>query len=187
MLPATSSALSRDRTFAAALTFVFDREGGYVNHPADPGGATNMGITRTTLMEYRGRPASEADLRALTKAEAADIYRKRYWDAVRGDDLPPALAMALMDGGVNCGPARARKWLQAALKVKQDGDIGPVTLAAVRGAPIGPLLAEVMAQRLVHHANLSTFSNFGLGWMRRCAALTILCAAALPLSTETKS
>jgi hypothetical protein len=101
--------------FDRALTLVLQSEGGYADDPRDPGGATNRGITRATLARWRGRPVSKAELRALGRAEAAAIYRALYWDALRGDDLPAGLDIALFDYGVNSGPARAARTLQAVL------------------------------------------------------------------------
>jgi hypothetical protein len=120
-----------DLRFAACLEEVLWHEGGYADNPRDPGGATNLGITIATLGEWRGRAVTKADVKALTREEAAAIYRARYWKRVRGDALPAGLDLAVFDFAVNSGPARAVKALQRELGVAQDGLVGPVTLGAL--------------------------------------------------------
>jgi len=146
-------------------------EGGYVDHPDDPGGATNLGITRETLARYRGRPVSKAEVRALDADTARAIYRRFYWEALRCDDLPAGIDLAVFDGGVNQGPGRAARLLQRALNVGVDGIIGPVTLGAARSADPGGLLDEFMALRMRAYGRLARlFRTFGLGWSRRLMA-----------------
>jgi lysozyme family protein len=117
-------------SFERALALVFELEGGFVDHPRDPGGATKFGITRATLAEARDRPASVADVRGLTRAEAAAIYRRLYWREAGCDRLPPGLDLVVFDFAVHAGPARAAKVLQGVLGLKQDGVIGAVTQKA---------------------------------------------------------
>lgn len=157
--------------FDRALTFVLRFEGGYADHPADPGGATNMGITRAALAAWRGQPVSKADVRALKRAEAAAIYRARYWDAIRADELPSGLDLALFDAAVNSGPSRSVRLLQRALGIKQDGRLGPVTLAAITSAQPARLLASLCAARRDFLKSLPTFPVFGRGWSTRVDAL----------------
>ena len=166
--------------FDYALTFEFEFEGGYSDHPADPGGATNLGITITELARERGHLVTKQDVRDLTKAEAANIYHDRYWEAARCDELPAGLDLAVFDCAVNQGLGRARRFLQAAAGVKVDGKIGPVTMVAVHEASPGPLLIDFMAHRMQGYGSLTRlFGVFGLGWSRRLiachtAALTLL-------------
>lgn len=154
--------------FSACLAEVLRHEGGFVDHPADPGGATNRGITLATLSDWRGRPVSKSEVRALTVAEAAAIYRARYWDVVQGDRLPPGVDLAVFDFAVNSGPGRAARTLQQVLVVPQDGAIGPVTLAALARAP-GPvtLIIALCDARLRFLRGLPTWPTFGKGWARR--------------------
>ena len=142
-------------------------EGGYVDDAADPGGATRYGITRKTLSRRRGRRVSKVEVRALTRAEAVEIYRARYWDACRCGELPAPLALAVFDCAVNQGPKRARKLLQKAAGVAADGVIGPLTLAAVEKAPSTEILGAFMARRALHYAGLAQLLRFGRGWFRR--------------------
>ncbi|MCZ8375029.1 MAG: glycoside hydrolase family 108 protein [Beijerinckiaceae bacterium] len=160
-------------TFEPALAFVLRHEGGFADHPADPGGATNLGITLATLSAWRGHAATVADLRALTRDEAASIYRARYWDAIAGDDLPAGLDLVIFDAAVNSGPTRAARWLQALLSVPVDGRIGPVTLEAARAFATAGLVAGFTARRQAFVESLPTFRTFGRGWSRRIAAARV--------------
>ena len=130
--------IARDRfpsRFEHAVGLVLQHEGGFVQHPSDPGGATKFGITRETLARARGRPVSVDDVRRPdARRRPSPIYRRLYWDAVRADELPPGLDLAVFDLAVNSGPSRAVRMLQAVLGVEADGIVGPVTLA---GRPAG--------------------------------------------------
>jgi lysozyme family protein len=115
-----------DKAFDQVIIY----EGGYVNHPKDPGGPTNLGITQSTLSSYLGRRASVQEVRALTKAAVKPIYKKRFWDVLRCDDLPGGVDLAVYDFGVNSGTSRAARYLQSVVGVSQDGKIGPATISA---------------------------------------------------------
>lgn len=154
-------------TFDHALAVVLGHEGGYVDHPADPGGATKFGITLPTLSLWRGKTVTKAEVRALGRDEASAIYRARYWDTVRGDDLPAGLDLALFDFAVNSGPSRAISTLQEILDVPADGRMGPVTIAALGTRGAEALVAELCARRLAFLRRLTTFPVFGKGWIRR--------------------
>lgn len=153
------------------LAIVLRHEGGFVNHPADPGGATKFGITLNTLSRARGRPASVEDVRRLTEAEAAAIYRRLYWEPLRPDELPGGLALALFDFAVHSGPARALRVLQGLLGVEPDGLMGPLTLNAARTAdPVGTIRRLTRA-RLAGLTRLAAWPVFGAGWRRRVLAV----------------
>ncbi|MBC8050740.1 MAG: glycoside hydrolase family 108 protein [Chitinophagales bacterium] len=157
--------------FSAALKHVLKFEGGYSDHPLDPGGATNLGITKRTLERFRKRSVTKSEVRALKSSEAAAIYRKDYWNLAACDRLPPGIDLAVFDCAVNQGVGRARKWLQQAARVRADGAIGERTIAAVKTADGRALLLEFMALRMRHYGLLSRlFSAFGLGWSRRLMA-----------------
>jgi lysozyme family protein len=159
-----------ERCFAFTLRY----EGGYVNHPRDPGGATNLGITKRVLEGHRGRPVSIAEVKALTKDEAGEIYRKNYWRAVRGDDLPSGVDLVVWDYGVNSGPSRAIKAMQRALKVRVDGHVGAATIAAANEADPVQLVEAICKERQRFVRSLKTYSTFGKGWERRIAAVRSL-------------
>lgn len=158
-------------SFDVALALVLRHEGGFVNHPRDPGGATNFGITRGTLARARGRTVSVEDVRTLSKAEAADIYRNFYWERIRGDEVPPGLDLALFDCAVNSGPARAVRMLQTVLDVPADGIVGPVTLAAARKADPAETVRRLTQARLAFLTRLPTWPVFGRGWRRRVLSI----------------
>ena len=151
--------------FEQALALVLRWEGGFSDHPHDPGGATNLGITRRTLSEWRGRPASVEEVRALALEDVRPIYRSRYWDACRCDELPDGVDLMVFDSSVNQGPNRAKRLLQRSLGVAEDGILGPISMAAAQRAKADGLIDEMMARRAVHYASLQ--SRFHLGWFRR--------------------
>lgn len=164
----TSLGIPMDSGFNAALDIILHHEGGYVHHKSDPGGRTNLGVTQRTWEGWVGRPSNEAEMRALTVDKVAPLYRKNYWDAVKGDDLPPALALCVFDFGVNAGPSRAIKMLQRLVGAAADGVIGPNTLAAVKSAgDVDALVRGYQNFRRAYYKSLSTFPTFGKGWMRR--------------------
>jgi lysozyme family protein len=154
-------------SFPRALQLVLAHEGGFVDHPKDPGGATNKGITLSTYRGYtRNNRLTAADLRNITDEMVARIYRERYWNAVKGDQLPNGVDYAVFDFAVNSGPARAAKFLQKVVGTKQDGVIGPMTLDAVAG--IGPSVINRLCEaRLFWLRKLPTWPTFGRGWERR--------------------
>ena len=153
--------------FDQAFDILLKHEGGYSDHAADPGGKTRFGITEAVAREagYRG------DMRELPLDLAKQIYKARYWNAVRAEELPEAIRYAVFDAAANSGPSRAIRWVQRAVGVKDDGIIGPVTLAAVRAADPERLLRRILAQRLRFMAGLSIWPTFGRGWARRIADL----------------
>ncbi|WP_083989022.1 glycoside hydrolase family 108 protein [Devosia geojensis] len=181
--------------FEACLAEVLRHEGGYADHPSDPGGATNMGITRKTLARWRGispwTALPKGEVKALTRAEAARIYRAEYWNRCRADEMPPGLDLALFDFAVNSGPDRAAKTLQRLVGVAADGLVGPVTLGAVAAhAGRGDTAALVEAlcdARLAFLQRLSTFPVFGRGWTARVAAVRKAALAAVGLTRPTPS
>ena len=145
-------------------------EGGFVNNPADPGGATNKGITIATFRRYIKPGGTIADLKALTTAQATVVYKRQYWDAVLGDMLPHGVDYTVADFAVNSGPSRAAKVLQKVVGVKQDGRIGPATLKAVNAMPAKEVIEQVNAKRLAFMKSIKggkLWKTFGRGWQRR--------------------
>lgn len=161
------------RNFERSLERVLEHEGGYVDHPKDPGGATNKGITIATYRRYVNRNGTKADLKNLTVHEAGIVYKKQYWDKVRGDDLPDGLDYAVFDFAVNSGPGRAAKYLQAIVGAKQDGAIGPKTLIAVAESPQSTvqIIDRLCADRLAFLKRLKHWPTFGGGWTARVSAV----------------
>jgi lysozyme family protein len=157
--------------FEAALAHVLKSEGGYVNNPKDPGGMTNLGCTKVVWEEFVGHPVSEADMRGLTPADVAPLYKRKYWDKVSGDLLPSGLDYAVFDAAINSGPGRAAKWLQEVASVTADGVIGPATLAAVNTKPVQDMIAQYNDKRLQFLESLPTWATFGKGWGARVASV----------------
>jgi lysozyme family protein len=153
--------------FAFCLKEVLRHEGGWADHPRDPGGATMRGITIGTYSQWKGRRMSKEALRAITDEEVAAIYKRNYWDKVRGDDLPSGLDFVAFDAAVNSGPARGAKWLQQGLGVAADGKIGPKTLAAAEATDAPAAIIAATNARLAFLRGLSTWPTFGKGWTRR--------------------
>jgi lysozyme family protein len=181
---------SADARFTACLEIVLAEEGGYVDNPADPGGATNLGITRRTLAAWRHvspeTALSKDAVMALTREEASEIYRANYWWACGGDSLPAGLDLVVFDYAANSGPARAIRALQAALGVAADGIVGPVTLGAVaarvRSGGLAALSGQICDARLTFLQRLTSFATFGRGWTGRVARIR---QAALAMAGET--
>lgn len=151
--------------FDTAFDILIGHEGGYANHPDDPGGETMWGVTKRVALEsgYTG------PMRDLPRDTAKMIYRKRYWDAVQADQLPASVRFDVFDAAVNSGVSQATKWLQRTVGVTADGVIGAQTVAAARGA--GPMIAaHYLGVRLQFMTDLGTWPTFGKGWARRIAA-----------------
>ena len=154
--------------FPQSLTQTLRYEGGWSDHPRDPGGATMKGVTLATYRKIYPA-AGKADLRKITDADLQRIYRSGYWVPVGGDDLPSGLDHVAFDGGVNSGPSRGVRWLQAGLGVARDGRIGKVTFAAARVAEPVPVIKRAVAARGGFLRGLPTWGTFGKGWSRRLA------------------
>lgn len=167
-----------------ALDHVRAYEGGYVNHPRDPGGCTNLGITLATYRRHLDSRGTCAGLKRLKWPQAAEIYRRAYWAAVNGDDLPAGLDLLVFDMGVNAGPGTAIRLLQQVLEVEDDGVIGPKTLAALSRRDPLDLVDSYSARRITYYRRLKTWTTFGLGWTRRTQAAK---QAARALLAEKKS
>ena len=154
-------------TFEEALEHVLKHEGGYVNHKLDKGGITNLGVTIAVWEEWIGRESSEDEMRNLKPEDVADLYKKLYWDRVKGDDLPSGVNYCVFDAAVNSGTGRAAKWLQEAVGAVPDGAIGAKTLAKVAAHDADSLVNAYCDVRLNFLKNLKTFDTFGKGWSRR--------------------
>ena len=153
--------------FDICFQMVIKHEGGFVEHPQDPGGMTNLGVTKAAWEEYLGREVTEQEMRDLTTETVKPFYRKNYWDRVRGDDLPPGVDYAVFDFAVNSGVARASKMLQECVGATKDGSIGPKTVEAVKASNAAELAQEVCDKRLEFLQSLPHFPTFARGWTRR--------------------
>lgn len=158
-------------TFDAALREVLLHEGGFVNHPKDPGGMTNLGVTKATYEDWIGHPVDERIMRKLTPALVAPLYRRKYWDVVRCGDLPVGLDLCVFDFAVNAGTKRAARYLQRIVGVNDDGVIGPKTIAAIKDAAKDDgriiMIQKYQDMRRSYYKQLKNFPTFGRGWLRR--------------------
>lgn len=169
-----------ESSYQPALTRLLAHEGGYTNHPDDPGGPTNFGITIADYRRYAKPDATADDVRAMRVDEAKAIYRKRYWDAQRCDELPAGVDYAVFDYGVNSGIGRSGKVLRRVLRLPDN--ISKVTdevIAAARAADSRTTIAAICDERLRFLQSLKTWDVFGKGWGRRVAEVK---AAALAMA-----
>lgn len=166
------SAMSTQSSFEVIQSMIDKWEGGYVDHPSDPGGATNMGITLATLSRWRGRAVTKAEVKALTRTEQRQIMKAYYYNVISGDLLDPPVCAVTYNAAILHGPGRAAKFLQSVIAasdptVKIDGAIGPATLAAARALPSAQLVDGFIATELAYLKGLSHWPTFGRGWENR--------------------
>lgn len=154
-----------NKTFQTALKRVLQHEGGYVNHPSDPGGETNYGITKSVARQY----GYKGSMKDIPMSIVEKIYKDQYWDAMSCDSLPFSVAFQLFDAAVNHGLLNSRKLLQRAVGVKDDGIVGAATLAAIRKTPQLTFINLFNSKRLEFYSKISTVKVFGGGWMARVA------------------
>ncbi len=157
--------------FENCLTLLLAHEGGYVNHSSDPGGMTNLGVTARVWEEWVGHSVDEKQMKALTPTMVAPLYKRKYWDAIRADELVSGVDYCVFDVAVNSGPGRAIKFLQSCVGATPDGGFGSITLSLVKKAEEDPvrLIELYCAKRLDFLQSLKTFETFGKGWSRRVA------------------
>lgn len=160
-----------DSNFKEALKHVLVHEGGYVDHPKDPGGATNKGVTIGTYRRYINKNGTKQDLRNITDAQIEKVYYKHYWLAVAADKLPSGVDYAVFDFAVNSGPSRAAKFLQKIVGVAQDGKIGPLTVKAVNAGNAKWIIDQLCGKRLAWLKTLKTWPTFGRGWTVRVSGV----------------
>jgi lysozyme family protein len=164
--------------FERALKFTLQYEGGWADHPKDPGGATMKGVTLKTYQTYLGRPVSKNELKNIPDEHVRDIYHTHYWLKTSADKLPPGLSLAVFDFGVNSGPSRATRALQKAAGITPvDGKIGTQTLDAINAYVVrygtARAIRDYNSDRLKFLRGLGTWSTFGKGWQRRVDACTV--------------
>ena len=153
--------------FERSLALVLLHEGGYTNHPSDPGGRTNLGVTQRVWEDYVGHSVDEQAMRKLTKEVVAPLYREQYWGVCHCDDLPAGVDYLAFDFAVNAGAFRSIKTIQRALKITADGVIGPVTIKAIQDAE--EFINSFSAAKESFYRSLTNFPTFGKGWLNRVA------------------
>jgi lysozyme family protein len=162
-------------SYPTAIKSVLAHEGGYTNHPADPGGPTNWGITIADARMYWKSTATAADVKAMPLSVAQDIYKKRYWDAQRCDELPAGLDYSVFDYGVNSGIGRSGKVLRRILGLSDaTSAVTQEVLDAVAKRDTKSLIVAMNDERLRFLKSLRTWPTFGGGWGRRVAEVKAL-------------
>jgi lysozyme family protein len=162
--------------FPNCLAFVLKAEGGFNDDPADPGGATNKGVTQRVYDAYRtknGLPTQSVEL--IEDGEVSDIYKSEYWEPTSCDQLPAGVDLCVFDFAVNAGDTRSEETLQQALEVTVDGQIGPQTITAAQAADPLALANHMLDLRKAFYQALvvrkPADAKFLNGWLNRVAAL----------------
>lgn len=153
--------------FPACLELVLKHEGGWADHPRDPGGATMKGVTLAVYQTYLGRKVSKEELRNIPQEHLMDIYKSLYWDKAKCDDLASGVDLVVFDMAVNAGVSRSARILQRCVGAVPDGVIGPRTMALVNGIPAKDIIVKFSDGRENFYKSLPTFDTFGRGWLRR--------------------
>jgi lysozyme family protein len=151
--------------FKKCLDLVLKSEGGWVNHPSDPGGETNLGVTKRVWEEYVGHPVES--LKKLTKDDVAPMYEQKYWRPCYGEVLHRGLDFVVFSMGVNAGPGRSVKLLQQSIGCVSDGVIGPRTRELISASNTATLIAKFSETRREYYRALKNFPVFGKGWLAR--------------------
>lgn len=153
--------------FETCLDNVLKHEGGFVNHPSDPGGMTNLGVTKKVYEKWVDREVSEEEMKGLTRDDVKDIYKKNYWDRCQCDELPIGVDYVVFDMSVNHGVGRASRFLQKIVGATVDGAIGNETLGKVKVMARSEIIENLCSTRETFYRKLKTFDVFGKGWLRR--------------------
>ena len=156
-----------NQNFNKCMEMLLQHEGGFVNHPSDPGGMTNLGVTKSTWDHFYGDDISEERMRGITVDDVKPLYKANYWDRCRCGDLPSGVDWAVFDWAVNSGTGRAAKALQRAVGAFEDGVIGPQTMMVVSNQKPWETINRLAVYRDAFYRSLSTFDTFGKGWIRR--------------------
>ena len=151
--------------FQECLDLVLKSEGGWVNNPADPGGETNLGVTKRVWEEYVGHAVKT--MKNLTKDDVAPMYELKYWRPCYCEVLPRGLDFVIFSMGVNAGPGRSVKLLQQSIGCVPDGVIGPRTRELISASNSANLIAKFSETRREYYKSLKTFPIFGKGWIAR--------------------
>jgi lysozyme family protein len=151
--------------FQECLDLVLKSEGGWVNHPSDPGGETNLGVTKRVWVEYVGHPVES--LKKLTKDDVAPLYELKYWRPCYCEVLPRGLDFVVFSMGVNAGPGRSVKLLQSAIVCVPDGVIGTRTRELISSSNGADIIKKFSTARREYYQSLKTFPIFGKGWLLR--------------------
>jgi len=156
-------------------------EGGFTDDEHDNGnklpdgrkGSTMLGVTQYNWEQHVGHEVTHDQMRKLTPADVEPLYKKKYWDVVRADELPSGIDYLVFDMGVNAGPGRSIKLLQTAVGVTADGGLGPISMAAVQAADPVKLIQDFSDAKENFYRSLADFTRYGTGWLNRVAAVKL--------------
>ena len=151
--------------FGHCLDLVLKSEGGWVNHPSDPGGETNLGVTKRVWEEWVGHPVES--MKNLTKDQVAPLYEQKYWRPCYGEVLPRGLDLVVFSMGINAGTGRSIKLLQQSIGCVPDGVIGPTTRGLICSSNTANLISKFSESRREYYRSLKNFPVFGKGWLAR--------------------
>jgi lysozyme family protein len=158
-----------DNNFEKAFNFVMKSEGGYVNNPKDPGGETDLGVTKAAWSTWLKRPIQLGEMAKLQLSDVKPFYKALYWDKAYCSKLPTGLDYCLFDAEVNMGVGQAIRLLQKSLGCVPDGVIGENTMIAIHNANPEDLIDKFSAQKEQFYRSLAAFNTFGKGWLARVA------------------
>lgn len=156
-----------EENFDKSLSFLLKSEGGFVQNPKDPGGATNLGVTKATWEKYKGRAVSVDEIKALTPSDVEPLYKQMYWNALKCDELPSGLDYCLFDVAVNSGPVRAIRMLQTAVNAPVTGVMTDTLVQLANRKNTEDLICSICNERLQFMQQLNTWDAFGKGWTSR--------------------
>lgn len=158
--------------FLRALPVVLENEGGYVDHPDDPGGATNQGVTQRAYNEWREEKGlGLRPVREMTTEERNAIYYEGYWHPAHCEEWPWPLNLHVFDAAVNHGPKQAIRLLQKAVGASVDGIVGPETRRKVEALDVEEVVRRLRWKRLEFYGEIvkgrPQSATFLVGWIRR--------------------
>ena len=160
-------------TFDTAFDRLIGHEGKFTNDPKDRGnwttGVIGKGQCKGTKYGISAMTYPDLDIRNLTLDQAKAIYKRDWWDRINADDLHPAIVFQVWDFAVNAGMGTAKRKLQKAVNVAEDGIIGPMTIKAIKKADLNDVLMKFNSAKLKHYTSLSTWPRYGKGWTNRTA------------------
>jgi lysozyme family protein len=176
-----------NRNWKQAFEQMLKSEGGFTDDERDAGnklpdgrkGSTMLGVTQYNWEQHVGHQVTHDDMRKLTPADVEPLYKKKYWDVVRADELPSGIDYLVFDMGVNAGPGRSIKLLQTAVGTTPDGGLGPITMAAVQAADPVELIEKFSFWKEQFYRSLDSFPVYGVGWLNRVAAVKVKASSML--------
>lgn len=159
--------------FDQAFDRLIGHEAGYSDDRRDPGnwtgGRVGIGDMKGTKFGIAANTYPDIDIKNLTLEQAKAIYLRDWWQKIGAEDIDSAIVFQLWDFAVNAGMSTAKRALQRAVNVPDDGAIGQRTIAAVNAMTVSDVVLRFNAQRIRFYTSLSTWPTYGKGWANRVA------------------